>query len=123
MMNNKGFTLVEIIAVLVILSILAVIAVPKFINMGTGDKMATQVVSELNTREKMTWMNVKLSTVVVAEDAIDTLVFSAMNYDVGTGVSWVSGPGKDGGIVSIDSTTTALNRKKATISDPAMWSR
>ena len=33
MRNQKGFTLIEIIAVLVILGILAAVAVPKFINM------------------------------------------------------------------------------------------
>ena len=123
MNNQKGFTLVEIIAVLIILSILAAIAVPKFINMGVGDKMTTQAVSELNTREKMTWMNTKLSTVVVAEDTMDTIVFSAVDYNIGTGVSWVSGPGKSGGTVSIDSTATALLRKPATLAEPAMWSR
>jgi prepilin-type N-terminal cleavage/methylation domain-containing protein len=123
MNNQRGFTLIEIIAVLIIISILAVIAVPKFINMGTGDKMATTVVSELNSREKMTWMNIKLATIAVAEDAIDTLVFSAMDYNVGAGVSWTSGPSKGGGTVSIDSTATVLLRNKATTSEPATWSR
>ena len=33
MRNQKGFTLIEIIAVLVILGILAAVAVPKFVNM------------------------------------------------------------------------------------------
>jgi prepilin-type N-terminal cleavage/methylation domain-containing protein len=35
MRNQKGFTLIEIIAVLVILGILAAVAVPKFINLQT----------------------------------------------------------------------------------------
>ena len=33
MRNNKGFTLVEVIAVLVILGILAAVAIPKFFDM------------------------------------------------------------------------------------------
>ena len=123
MNNQKGFTLVEIIAVLIILSILAAVAVPKFINMGVGDKMTTQAVSELNTREKMTWMNTKLSTIVVDKDTIDMLVFSAIDFNIGTGVSWVSGPGKSGGTVVIDNTATTLLRKPATLAEPAIWSR
>lgn len=123
MNNQRGFTLVEIIAVLIIISILAVVAVPKFINMGTGDKMATTVVSELNSREKMTWMNIKLSRTTPAVDTIDTLVFSAMDYNVGAGVSWTSGPNNGGGTISIDGTATTLLRKQATLVDPAIWSR
>jgi len=38
MMNNKGFTLIEIIAVLIILGILAAVAVPKYFDMMTEAK-------------------------------------------------------------------------------------
>ena len=38
MKNQKGFTLIEIIAVLVILGVLAAVAVPKFIDMQTEAK-------------------------------------------------------------------------------------
>ena len=40
-MNNKGFTLVEVLAVLVILSVILVIAVPKVMSIIEDAKMGT----------------------------------------------------------------------------------
>lgn len=40
-MNQKGFTLIELVVVIVILGILAVIAAPKFINIQTDARIST----------------------------------------------------------------------------------
>lgn len=54
--NEKGFTLIEIIAVLVILGILAAIAIPKYMDMRADAvlKAAQGANSELNARERLT---------------------------------------------------------------------
>ena len=62
-LNQKGFTLVEIIAVLIILSVLAAIVVPRFIDLDTNARARAidSGVAELNGRENLSWANLKIT--------------------------------------------------------------
>jgi len=61
--NRKGFTLIEIMAVMVIISVLAGVGVRKFdeISGSASAKALEQGLSELNSRELLTWALVKFS--------------------------------------------------------------
>ena len=124
--NQGGFTLIEIIAVLIIVSTLAAIAVPKFIGLDDNakDHAIDSGISELNGRESLVWANIKVSSVGWLSDA---QVFGAVSYNLGFDYDWTLGPnagGGGGGTLRFQLTKAVeLERSESGYSSPAKWSR
>jgi prepilin-type N-terminal cleavage/methylation domain-containing protein len=119
--NQKGFTLIEIIAVLIILGILASVAIHRFIDLEATSKRRAidSGISGLNGSESLTWADQKISVIGFIDD---TKVQEAMDYNLGSDYTWDHGPEKDHGTLNFKGVSVPLLRTESTISQPGVWS-
>ena len=119
--NDKGFTLVEIIAVLIILGILAVLAVSRYVDLEQKARknVFSTVLNEINAREFLTWSDQKISGSGYVSDA---KIFGEMNYDVDPNWAWNPGdPTISGGTLNFKGESFTLSRATSTNQIPAVW--
>ena len=121
---DRGFTLLEIVAALVIVSILAAVAIPRYISLDESAKQKSikAGIAELNSRETLTWSNLKISESGYQDD---THLFGLMDTSLGQDYSWNGGaPDSSGGtLVFRLSTPVPVSRVGSTNEYPAQWSR
>jgi prepilin-type N-terminal cleavage/methylation domain-containing protein len=118
--NQKGFTLVELLAVVVILGVLVSIGVHRYERLSDAaeKKSLAVAIRELNIRETMTWAQLKFS---IADWPGDDFVFNSVEKNLGQGYIWEPAPTREGGRLRFKSNAASLSRIQSTIGSPAVW--
>ena len=123
--KQTGFTLVELIAVMVLLSVLAALAVPRYIDLDDNARLRAidSGISELNGREGLAWSNIKLTPSGWIDDAT---TFGSYDKNLGLDYQWSPGdPIQSGGEIKfgISGNLVNLTRSPSTESHPGRWSK
>jgi prepilin-type N-terminal cleavage/methylation domain-containing protein len=118
--NRKGFTLIELIAVMVIMGVMVSVAIKKFdILSDTASITAIKSgVRELNIQETLVWTQIKLSETGWTSDAD---VYNAVDKNLGQGYSWSPGPNISGGTLYYKSQSVALVRDESKRNSVGSW--
>ena len=122
-LNQKGFTLIELISVMIIMGVVASVSIQKFdIISDTADERALHLgVKELNIRESLVWSDIKISTDGYSNDE-DLWSLLAPQLNLGGKYHWNPGPHiSDGGTLHFESRAIALNRQPSTPTSSGKW--
>ena len=122
-LNQKGFTLIELISVMIIMGVVASVSIQKFDVMSdTAGERALQLgIQELNVRESLTWSNIKISGDGYTSDA-DLWAVLVPDLDLGDKYNWSPGPDiSTGGTLHFNSSSIALNRQPSTATSAGKW--
>ena len=120
-LNEKGFTLIEMVSVMIIMGVVASVSIQKFdmVSNSANEKALLAGVKELNVRESLVWSNIKISGDGYSSDEdLWILVETDM-----AGYNWGAGdPGRlTGGTLSFQSASRALSRQPSTQTSAGRW--
>jgi len=131
--NQRAFTLLELIAVMLILGLLAAVAIPRYIDLEASatTRAIDAAVSELNGREALIWGQVKTTDTSYMPATGDNDVWGFMLNDqtksypyLGTEYQWAALLDQSGGSLTFKGGSAfTLSRSPSTIAVPGHWRR
>lgn len=122
MRRNSGFTLVELIAVIVILGILASVAMPKFVNLGNDADLAAtnSVAAALSTAARLNYLQFEARGSMTGLNQGLITGGNECGASTATGlvptVTWT-----DGGSTYLNGQSVSVDANTFTIAMPAGW--
>jgi len=118
MKNQKGFTFIEIIAVIVIISMICIVILPRMycLSESARKQVIKSINIELNGREMTAWVYTHLDYGFKSDEQVFTYVDHQLN-----GCTW-NFIDISGGILQYEKTVIHLNRRPASAETPARWS-
>ncbi len=120
-LNQKGFTLIELISVMIIMGVVASVSIQKFdvVSESANERALITGIKELNIRESLTWSNLKISA---SGYSTDVDLWPLIETDLGPGYDWSGGPDRvSGGTLTFKTASMSLNRQQSTETSAGRW--
>lgn len=124
--GQRGFTLIEVITVLVLISVITAVAAIRFVTV-TDEAYAAVfegALAELNARESLTWGQILILQRGAIPLSLDDLIFEEVDTNIGNQYVWgVDEPTQMGGTLALAGTDRQITvvRQAATGGTPAVW--
>ena len=122
-LNQKGFTLIEMVSVMIIMGVVASVSIQKFdVVANSANETALDAgIVELNVRESLVWSNMKISNDGYSSDD-DLWYLIKTKIDLGSGYEWAEAPTREaGGTLSFKTASRRLNRQVPTPTAAGRW--
>ena len=121
-LNQNGFTLIELISVMIIMGVVASVSIQRFdlVSDSASQRVLQAGVKELNIRESLIWSNTKISLDGYTRDED---IFAAVDTNLGSGFEWNPTPPDrvTGGTLIFKSASKTLNRQVSTHTAAGKW--
>jgi prepilin-type N-terminal cleavage/methylation domain-containing protein len=119
-MDTRGFTMIEVVAVMVIMGVMASLSLQKLdlVSHTATNRVIESGLRELNTRETLVWTQIKLSD---SGWVSDSELFSKLDTDLGHDFKWTTAPNASGGILQFRSKSISLTRTASSSASVGYW--